>query len=131
MAFGKYICTSKCIVYFFWLWHHHPITTTCSICFHHIRACISFNLASIFQIPQNFNSDINLNHPYLFSLLDLFTLASKIFTTMFKIHFIKKIDEKAWFLNPLTPRSDSHVTSPYNIDILSSKQVMRILKCIR
>ena len=116
---------------FFWLWHHHPITTTCYLCFHHIRACISFNLASIFQIPQNFNSDINLNHPYLFSLLDLFTLASKIFTTMFKIHFIKKIDEKAWFLNPLTPRSDSHVTSPYNIDILSSKQVMRILKCIR
>ena len=34
-------------------------------------------------------------------------------------------------LNSLTPRSDSHVTSPYNIHPLSSKQVMRILKCIR
>ena len=34
-------------------------------------------------------------------------------------------------MNPLTPRSDLHVTSPYNIHQLSSKQVMRILKCIR
>ena len=33
--------------------------------------------------------------------------------------------------NPLTPRSDSHVTSLYNIHALSNKQVMRILKCIR
>ena len=30
--------------------------------------------------------------------------------------------------NPLTPRSDWHVTSPWNIHTLSSKQVMRILK---
>ena len=34
-------------------------------------------------------------------------------------------------LNPLTPRSDSHVISPYNIHPLSSKLVLRILKCIR
>ena len=34
-------------------------------------------------------------------------------------------------LNPLTLRSDKHVTSPYNIHALSSKQVMRILKLIR
>ena len=33
-------------------------------------------------------------------------------------------------MNPLTPRSDSRVTSPYNIHPLSRKQVMRILKCI-
>ena len=33
--------------------------------------------------------------------------------------------------NPLTPRSDSHVSSPYHIHPLSSKQVMRILKCIK
>ena len=33
--------------------------------------------------------------------------------------------------NPLTPRSDSHATSLYNIHALSNKQVMRILKCIR
>ena len=32
--------------------------------------------------------------------------------------------------NPLTPRSDKHVTSPYNIHTLSSKQVVRILKLI-
>ena len=34
-------------------------------------------------------------------------------------------------LNPLTPRSDQRVTSPYNIHTLSSKQVMRLLKLIR
>ena len=34
-------------------------------------------------------------------------------------------------LNPLTPRSDQHKTSPYNIFTLSSKQVMRILEFIR
>ena len=28
--------------------------------------------------------------------------------------------------NPLTPRSDKHVTSPYNIYTLSSKQVVRL-----
>ena len=33
--------------------------------------------------------------------------------------------------NPLTPRSDSHVTSPYNIRPLFSKLVMRVFKCIR
>ena len=34
-------------------------------------------------------------------------------------------------VNPLTPKSDQPVTSPYNIHTLSSKQVMRILKIIR
>ena len=29
-------------------------------------------------------------------------------------------------LNPLTPRRDEHVTSPYNNPTVSSKQVMRI-----
>ena len=33
--------------------------------------------------------------------------------------------------NPLTPRSDYHVTSPYSICTLSSKQVVRLLKLIR
>ena len=33
-------------------------------------------------------------------------------------------------INPLTP-SDKHVTSPYSIHTLFSKQVMRILKLIR
>ena len=32
--------------------------------------------------------------------------------------------------NPLTPKSDLHVTSPCNINTLSSRQVMRIPKCI-
>ena len=31
----------------------------------------------------------------------------------------------------LTPRSDKHVTSPYSIRTLFSKQVMRILKLIK
>ena len=34
-------------------------------------------------------------------------------------------------LNPLTSRSDLHVTSPINIHSLFSKQVMRILKLTR
>ena len=33
-------------------------------------------------------------------------------------------------VNLLTPGSDKHTTSPYNIHTLSSKQVMRILKLI-
>ena len=33
--------------------------------------------------------------------------------------------------NPLTPRSDQQVTSPYNIHTSSHKKVMRILKLIR
>ena len=32
--------------------------------------------------------------------------------------------------NPLTPRSDQHETSPHNILISPSKQVMRIFKLI-
>ena len=35
-----------------------------------------------------------------------------------------------WTCNLLTPRSDQHVTSPYSIDTISSKQVARILKLI-
>ena len=34
-------------------------------------------------------------------------------------------------LNPLTPKSDYHVTSSYSICTLSSKQVVRLLKLIR
>ena len=34
-------------------------------------------------------------------------------------------------VNPLTPISDKHVPSPYNIHTSSSQHVMRILKLIR
>ena len=34
-------------------------------------------------------------------------------------------------VNPLSPRSHEHVNSPYNIQTLSNRQVMRILKLIR
>ena len=44
---------------------------------------------------------------------------------LFGHHFLSSRD-----LNPLTPRSDLHATSPYNLFTLSSKQVMRILKLI-
>ena len=44
---------------------------------------------------------------------------------LFGHHFLSSCD-----LNPLTPRSDLHATSPYNSHTLSSKQVMRILKLI-
>ena len=33
-------------------------------------------------------------------------------------------------LNPLTPRSDQHINSPYDFNTLSSRQVMRIKKTI-
>ena len=33
--------------------------------------------------------------------------------------------------NPLTPKSDQHITSPHNIHTLSSKKVMRLLRLIR
>ena len=35
------------------------------------------------------------------------------------------------FINPLTPQSDYHETSPYNIQTLISIQVMRRIKLIR
>ena len=34
------------------------------------------------------------------------------------------------FINPLIPRSDQYINSPYNFNILSSRQVMRIEKII-
>lgn len=33
-------------------------------------------------------------------------------------------------MNPLTPRGNCHVTSPYNINKLFSRHVMRVGKCI-
>ena len=36
--------------------------------------------------------------------------------------------EKLVPVNHLTPRNDIHLTSPYNIHTLSSKQVIRVLK---
>ena len=38
---------------------------------------------------------------------------------------------KAKRVNPSTPRSDQHVTSPCDVHMFSSKQLMRILKLIR
>ena len=36
-----------------------------------------------------------------------------------------------YLVHPLTPRSDKHITSPYNIHTSSSKVVIRKLKLIR
>ena len=33
-------------------------------------------------------------------------------------------------INPLTPRSDQHIKSPYNFNTLSSREVLRIQKVI-
>ena len=38
---------------------------------------------------------------------------------------------EVWKVNLLPPRSESHETSPFNIQILFSRQVMRILKLVR
>ena len=45
-----------------------------------------------------------------------------------KIH--KERRSKFTIINPLTPRSDEHLTSPCNNPTLFSKQVMRILRHI-
>ena len=45
-----------------------------------------------------------------------------------KIH--KEGRSKFTIINPLTPRSDEHLTSPCNNPTLFSKQVMRILRHI-
>ena len=45
-----------------------------------------------------------------------------------------KVRIQQWALkpfDPLTPRSDEHANSPYNIHTLYSKQIMRIIKLIR
>ena len=34
------------------------------------------------------------------------------------------------YFNPLTPKNDQIVTSPYNIHTVSCKQVLRVLKLI-
>ena len=39
-----------------------------------------------------------------------------------------RIPSDLLFANPLTPRSDKHVFSPYNIHTLGSKLVMEIIK---
>ena len=38
--------------------------------------------------------------------------------------------QTALYINPLTPRSDQYIASPYNGITLSSRQVMRIKKII-
>ena len=53
----------------------------------------------------------------------------------FWVFFVNIVLHFLWFLliplNPLTPRSDQHKTSPYNIHTFFSKQVMRTFKLIR
>ena len=44
---------------------------------------------------------------------------------------VVQVNSASTGLNHLTPRSDQHETSPYNILTLSSKQLMRIFKLIR
>ena len=43
--------------------------------------------------------------------------------------WLKLIEKKKHF-NPLPPMSDQHRTSPYNINTISSRQVMKIKKNI-
>ena len=57
-----------------------------------------------------------------------FTVDSSLFHS-YLLHFQwLKITQNGF--NPLTPRGDKHLTSPYNIRTLSSKQVIRKLKLI-
>ena len=52
-----------------------------------------------------------------------------VFKSLFTVRFL----ECPYFglVNPLSPRSHEHVNSPYNIQTLSNRWVMRILKLIR
>ena len=43
---------------------------------------------------------------------------------------VSQLSFKGFNLNPLTPMSDQDIISPYNIDTISSKQVIRIKKNI-
>ena len=75
---------------------------------------------------------------YLYILALLFTLNDRCPIWRVKLVFhVRKILQceqgnlpDSIHMEPLTPRSDSHVTSPYNIYTLFSKQVMRKLKII-
>ena len=77
------------------------------------------------NLPTTNSSTLSSNYPtVIFGQLNWYTKV------------IGKLTMTSWpvmvsWLNPLTPRSDWHVTSPYNIETLSSKQVMRIFKLIR
>ena len=48
-----------------------------------------------------------------------------------KHQHIKSEPEIKETINPLTPRSDQYVTSPYDIPTFSHKQVMWVLKVIK
>ena len=46
------------------------------------------------------------------------------------VHFLGGVCLIKVSINPLTPRSDQYVNSPYNFNTLLSRQVMRIKKII-
>ena len=79
------------------------------------------------EISDNNNNDKNDTNDYDNKKISIVWLKEisvliKPLSTLFQFKVV---------LNPLTPRSDSYVTSPYNIHTLSSKNVMRILELIR
>ena len=51
--------------------------------------------------------------------------------TDFKLFDLIEMKNFLFLVNPLTPRSDQHKTSPYSIYTFFSKQVMRRFKLIR
>ena len=73
------------------------------------------------------------DHMIDFCIAKVFMVSSKTNTSWAKKIYVSVVILGGAFgwVNPLTPRSDWHATSPYNIHTLSSKQVMRILKLIR
>ena len=48
----------------------------------------------------------------------------------YKVNFIEKVKVCSFTINPLTPKSDQHLISPYNITLESHIKVMRIKEMI-
>ena len=78
--------------------------------------------------------------PPLFNCISSNDQVSRItiqYSQLVNLLLLKKVDlQHNWVfignvLNPLTTRSDWHVTSPYNIHTLTCTQVLRVLKLIR
>ena len=60
--------------------------------------------------------------------IELKTDATVDITYSYSVTFL--VSQSSKCVNPLTPRSDQHINSPYNYNILSSRHVMRIKKII-
>ena len=60
----------------------------------------------------------------------LHNLLALLSSAYYKVNFIEKVKVCSFTINPLTPKSDQHLISPYNITLESHIKVMRIKEMI-